>query len=317
MYYDDYDSFLRARRWKRIGAVAAVAVVVLGLGFGYWKWQLDPGSGSSAPAVTQVPVNTALASPTSSEPTGSTDLTTHSTDVTRSQDSTTTTRVSATPVATTEPTSTSEASTVTSAVPTTSVVTQTTVSGNPTAPYPTGPDGLPLPLVVIFDTNTITISGQVPSQATKDRIDALAKANSQFPDAAVVDNLVINPAVPISVGVRVLELNSARFPEGSSEILPAHALELDRVVTIMKALPNISAVVVGHADQLGNDIRNYAISDARARAVVNYLFYLGVSPARLSSRAAGATDLLTAGNDAASLALNRRTEFIFYGLLIP
>ena len=317
MYYDDYDSFLRARRWKRIGAVAAVAVVVLGLGFGYWKWQLDPGPGSSAPALTQVPVDTTQASPTSPEPPGSTDPTTLTTDVTKSQDSTATTRVSATPVATTGPTSTSEASTVTSALPTTSVVTQTTVPGDPAAPYPTGPDGLPLPLVVIFDTNTITISGQVPSQAAKDRIDALAKANSQFPDAAVVDNLVINPAVPISVGVRVLELNSARFPEGSSDILPAHALELDRVVTIMKALPNISAVVVGHADQLGNDIRNYAISDARARAVVNYLFYLGISPTRLSSRAAGATDLLTVGNDAASLALNRRTEFIFYGLLIP
>ncbi len=42
--------------------------------------------------------------------------------------------------------------------------------------------------------------------------------------------MVINPAVPISVGVRVIELNSARFPEGTAEILPDHALELNRVV---------------------------------------------------------------------------------------
>ncbi len=84
--------------------------------------------------------------------------------------------------------------------------------------------------------------------------------------------------MPLSVGVRVIELNSARFPEGTAEILPAHALELDRVVAVMTALPNISVVVVGHADQRGDDIRNFAISDERARAVVNYLLYLGISP---------------------------------------
>jgi outer membrane protein OmpA-like peptidoglycan-associated protein len=170
--------------------------------------------------------------------------------------------------------------------------------------------------VVIFDVETITISGQVPSEAQRERLAGLAIANSQFPEAEVVDNMVINPAVPLSVGVRVIELNSARFPEGSADILPDHALELDRVVTIMQALPNISVVVVGHADQRGDDIRNFAVSDERARAVVNYLLYLGISPTRLSSRAAGETDLLTIGDDDAALALNRRTEFIFYGLLM-
>jgi outer membrane protein OmpA-like peptidoglycan-associated protein len=182
--------------------------------------------------------------------------------------------------------------------------------------YPTSPDGTPLPLVVIFDTQTVTIAGQVPSQAAKDRLGALAMANSQFPDVELVDNMVINPAVPISVGVRVIELNSARFPEGSAEILPDHARELDRVVTIMQALPNISVVVIGHADQRGDDLTNFAISDERARAVVNYLLYLGISPMRLSSRAAGESDLLTIGGDDAALALNRRTEFIFSGLLV-
>jgi outer membrane protein OmpA-like peptidoglycan-associated protein len=222
-------------------------------------------------------------------------------------------------------TSTAEAapSTATTDVPPAAVTsepvrTDTSVStaGETSLDYPTNPDGTPLPLVVIFDTETVTIAGQVPSQAAKDRLAALAIANSRFPDVALVDNMVINPAVPISVGVRVIELNSARFPEGSAEILPEHARELDRVVAIMQALPNISAVVIGHADQRGDDVRNFAISDERARAVVNYLIYLGVSPTRLSSRAAGESDLLTIADDDAALALNRRTEFVFYGLLV-
>ncbi len=191
----------------------------------------------------------------------------------------------------------------------------TTAAGDPFG-YPASPDGTPLPIVVIYDTDTISIAGQVPSQAAKDRLAALAVGNSQFPEAVLVDTMVVNEAVPLSVGVRVIELNSARFPEGGADIVPEHAVQLDRVVNIMKALPNISVVVVGHADQRGDDVANFAISDERARAVVNYLLYLGVEPTRLSSRAAGETDLLSLGDDDVSLALNRRTEFIFYGLLV-
>jgi OOP family OmpA-OmpF porin len=169
--------------------------------------------------------------------------------------------------------------------------------------------------VAIFDTSTITLTGEVPSAAAVARLSSLAVANSQTP-AVVVNNLTINPAVPISVGVRVIELNSVRFPTASANVLPAHAKELDRVANVMKALPNVSVLVIGHADQRGTDTNNLATSTARAQAVLNYLIYVGISPSRLTSQGVGATDLLTAQTDDVALALNRRTEFIFYGLLI-
>lgn len=181
--------------------------------------------------------------------------------------------------------------------------------------YPTLPDGTPAPVVAIFDLSTITLTGMVPSQAAVDRLSALALANSQTP-ATVVNYLTVNPSVPISIGVRVIELNSVRFPTASAVVMPEHAKELDRVANVMRALPNISVLVIGHADQRGTEAANFAISDARARSVVNYLVYVGISASRLSSRAVGATDLLVTGNEETSLALNRRTEFVFYGLLI-
>ena len=174
-----------------------------------------------------------------------------------------------------------------------------------------------MPIVAIFDNDRITLVGAVPSQEAADTLVGLAIANSQFPDLPVDNRLTINPSVPVGVGVRVLELNSVRFAEGSAEIVPEHAVQFDRVANIMNALPHLTVVVVGHADQRGDDAINLVLGQRRADAVVGYLATRGVSGARMSARSVGEADLLTVDDDEASLALNRRTEFIFYGLLVP
>jgi len=184
-------------------------------------------------------------------------------------------------------------------------------------PYDTMPDGSPVPIVAIFDDDRITLVGAVPSLEAADQLTQLAIANSQFPDLPVDSRLTVNPNVPVGVGVRVLELNSVRFPEGSAEILPEHAVQFDRVAAIMNALPNITATVVGHADQRGDEATNLVLAQRRADAVVAYLSSRGIAGSRLSARSVGEADLLTVDDDEASLALNRRTEFIFYGLLVP
>ncbi len=127
--------------------------------------------------------------------------------------------------------------------------------------YPTLPDGSPVPVLAIFDTDTITLSGTVPSQAAADRLAQLAIANSKTP-AALVQFLAINPDVPANVGVRVLEMTSSRFPDGSSDILPDHGRELDRIGAVMNALPNTTVLVIGHADQRGSEAANFAVSEA-------------------------------------------------------
>ena len=105
------------------------------------------------------------------------------------------------------------------------------------ASYPTLPDGSPTPVLAIFDTDQITLSGTVPSQAAADRLAQLAIANSKTP-APLVQFLAINPDVPANVGVRVLEMTSSRFPAGGADILPDHGRELDRIGAVMNALPN-------------------------------------------------------------------------------
>ncbi len=200
----------------------------------------------------------------------------------------------------------------TTAAPTTTEAPTTTQAG---PSFPTLPDGSPEPIVAIYDGPTIRVVGWVPSQEKADQLEGLALANSTDPTAQVDAMWSIDPSVPLNIGTRVIEMNSPRFGAGSADVTPEHAAQLDRVANVLNLLPNVTVTVVGHADQKGDEAANYALSEARAVSVVGYLVGKGVAPSRLSARAFGEQDLLAADESEASLALNRRTEFIFYGLL--
>jgi len=200
----------------------------------------------------------------------------------------------------------------TTVAPTTNEAPPTTQAG---PAYPTLPDGSPQPIVAIYDGPIVRATGWVPSEEKAAQLEALALANSTDPNATIESNWSIDPSVPLNIGTRVIEMNSPRFPPGSADVTPEHAEQLNRVAGVLNLLPNVTTTVVGHADQLGDAAANYALSEARAVSVVRYLVSQGVDPSRLSARAVGEQDLLADDKSEASLALNRRTEFIFYGLL--
>jgi outer membrane protein OmpA-like peptidoglycan-associated protein len=236
-------------------------------------------------------------------------------------DPTTTTATTSTTTTTVAPTTTT-APVVEVAPPTVPAASSVDPTAPPTpdtaaagATYATLPDGTPAPVVAVFDTDLVTLSGAVPTEADRQQLEALAIATSKTP-ASVANLLTVDPTVPIGVGVRVVELTSSRFPEGSSEVVPEYAKELDRLVAVMNAFPTTTVLVIGHADQIGDEQSNYVLSAARAAAVVDYLTTrAGIAASRLASRAVGENDLLTLNSDEASLAMNRRTEFVVYGLL--
>ena len=182
--------------------------------------------------------------------------------------------------------------------------------------YPVLPDGSPVPIEVVYEGATVTLTGLVPSDEARQRFEVLAVAGAPQPDTEAVNLLEIEPTMPITVGARVLSLDSVRFPESSSEITPEHAAELDGVVRTLDALPNATMLVIGHSDQRGDDLDNLRLSRDRADAMVLYLATQGIDPSRLSSRAVGESNPISEENSEAALQLNRRTELIFYGLLI-
>ena len=214
---------------------------------------------------------------------------------------------------------------VTALVPTTAA--SATAAPATPAPAPTSttqpqrgpwflPDGSVLPALLIYHGPTITLAGALPSRAALDRLRVLAKTYSLDPHARIVNQVVIDPTVPASVGLRVIEMDAEPFAEGSAVVTPDYGPELARVVAAMKAMPNLTLLVVGHADPTGGGPQNVEISEERADAVVSYLISQGVNAGRMSARGVGNDDPLTTQSDEQGLALNRRTEFVFYGLFV-
>lgn len=108
-------------------------------------------------------------------------------------------------------------------------------------------------------------------------------------------------------------INPIHFDFDKSEIKPEAALELDRVVAVMKKHPTMEVKVEGHTDSQGNAQYNLALSDRRAKATVNYIISQGIDASRISGEGFGDTrPEIDCGANCTQEehATNRRSEFI-------
>ncbi len=112
-----------------------------------------------------------------------------------------------------------------------------------------------------------------------------------------------------------------RFDIADATLQDPDKRALAKLVAHWRGVQNIRIRAIGHTDstRIGPRARvlfadNYALSEARARSVASHLAAaLGVSADRISVRGLGADVPVVAGNDPASLALNRRVELQLEG----
>jgi outer membrane protein OmpA-like peptidoglycan-associated protein len=90
----------------------------------------------------------------------------------------------------------------------------------------------------------------------------------------------------------------------------SHSL-LDEIAEVLQSNPKIKKVrVEGHTDNVGNEMTNLRLSQARADSVRKYLLSAGIPSQRLESRGFGEGYPLTSNDTPDGRASNRRVEFI-------
>ena len=165
-----------------------------------------------------------------------------------------------------------------------------------------------------FANDQVTLTGVVPSQKTADRVAAFAEDFSLAP-VSVVNQLTIDPDAPRTGGVRIVEYNAIGFNEGSEVVQPDHGIQLDRFVGPMILDPTLTLHVIGNTDDRGEETVNLAISQRRATAVANYIADQGIDRDRLTTEPAGESNILSSDATEEAYALNRRVDFVLFGLL--
>ncbi len=110
---------------------------------------------------------------------------------------------------------------------------------------------------------------------------------------------------------RVVIKDPIQFEFATANILPVSQPTLEAVARVLNDYPQIEHLLIeGHASEEGSYDYNYKLSSSRANAIYEALIRSGVRPERLSYRGLGETVPVSTGTDEASLALNRRVNFL-------
>ena len=99
------------------------------------------------------------------------------------------------------------------------------------------------------------------------------------------------------------------FQSNSDELQPSSEPILAEVVDIVSRCPDLSILIAGHTDSVGDPNYNQYLSEQRAASVAAYLNARGDFSDRIASTGFGEASPIASNFDAAGRRLNRRIEF--------
>ncbi len=107
-------------------------------------------------------------------------------------------------------------------------------------------------------------------------------------------------------------LNNVFFETGSAALRPESLSELDQLVQLLTASSKLKIQINGHTDNVGDKAFNISLSEARAKAVQDYLLSKKIAAERLRFKGFGETKPLESNDSPEGRAKNRRTEFVVW-----
>lgn len=113
---------------------------------------------------------------------------------------------------------------------------------------------------------------------------------------------------------KVLQINPIYFDYDKANIRPDAAIELNKIIRIMKENPTMVIEVASHTDSRGRNPYNSELSQRRAKSSREYIIDRGIAPNRIFGQGYGELQLTNECEDGVDCSeykhqLNRRTEF--------
>lgn len=173
------------------------------------------------------------------------------------------------------------------------------------------------PLVAVAEAPVAPVEPVVVAASDRDG-DGLADGSDNCPDVAgLAENAGCPPYEQVIVKPDKLELKqNIAFEQDSAKLEAASYPLLDEVVVALQDNRNMKVQVDGHASSEGSDAHNQTLSEARAKAVVDYLVSKGVAADRLVSKGFSSSQPTETNTTSAGRESNRRVEFVVSFIII-
>ena len=146
-----------------------------------------------------------------------------------------------------------------------------------------------------------------------------AEVNVTVGKDEVVYEIFLNPReVAIKKGMdlaKVFEIKEIKFDYNKADIRSDAAVELTKIVEVMREYPKMKIDIRSHTDSRGADSYNLKLSDRRAKATLEWIVKQGIDRKRLKAKGYGETRLVNGCSNGVPCTEeehqeNRRSEFI-------
>lgn len=104
-------------------------------------------------------------------------------------------------------------------------------------------------------------------------------------------------------------LEGVIFDIGQTTLNSSSKVALEKIIRYLKENKNLNGEIAGHTDNSGDPYSNQQLSEARAKAVYDYLINEGIETARLHYKGYGDKEPIADNNSEINRAKNRRIEF--------
>ncbi len=131
-----------------------------------------------------------------------------------------------------------------------------------------------------------------------------------FSDEIGLDKILDIPLEPIKKEAKEI-LNNIFFDTAKWDLKSESTVELDKLVALLKANPDLPIEISGHTDDVGKEADNLILSQKRAKSVVDYLAQKNVNILKIRAEGYGKTRPYLPNSSDENRKLNRRIEVKF------
>jgi outer membrane protein OmpA-like peptidoglycan-associated protein len=133
----------------------------------------------------------------------------------------------------------------------------------------------------------------------QNQLDSFPDTGFEINDTLFMENIEIG---------EVIILRNIYFEFDKTQLLPHSYTELNKIYDILTMYPKMTIEILGHTDNIGNERYNQALSEARAKSVLEYLYNKGIELSRMKYFGYGSKLPIADNNFPEGRKLNRRVE---------